>query len=198
MARTLTLNFKKWFKPIRKLADQTTKNFQMAPRRGLVLHSAPLGGGPGAYIVAIDNGQTSSGSLAAHGLSTVESGRRGRVPKNPAAPAPGSASSDEPAYRENAAAPPSRTAAPRDRDVASTESASGGDEDSGPAGAAVAVVQRPDERPRALRKGEGGGGDPRDGAGLSRVPVPTPSRAGTRGAGSRGAPAWPAAASSSR
>ena len=159
----------------------------MAPRGGLVLHSAPLGGGPGAHVGPIDNGQTSSGSLAAHGLSTVENGRRGRVPKNRAAPAPGSASSGEPAYRENAAAPPSRTAAPRDRDVASTESASGGDEDSDPAGAAV------DERPCAL-----GGGDPRDGAGLSRVPAPTLSRAGTRGAGSRGAPAWPAAASSSR
>ena len=159
----------------------------MTPRGRLVLHGEPLGGGSGARVVAIDNGSTRSGSLAAHGLSTVESGRRGRVPKNPAAPAPGSASSGEPAYRENAAAPPPRTAAPRDRDVASTESASGGDEDSDPAGAAV------DVRPCAL-----GGGDPRDGAGLSRAPVPTPSRAGTRGAGSRGAPAWPAAASSSR
>ena len=173
----------------------------MAPRGGLVLHSAPLGGAPGAYVGANDSGQTSSGSLAAHGLSTVESGRRGRVPKNPAAPAPGSASSGEPAYRENAAGPPPRTAATCDRAVASTESASGGDEDSDPAGAAVAVVQRPDEKPCALgRKGEcgGGRGDPRDGAGPSRVPAPTLPRAGTRGAGSRGAPVCPAAASSSR
>ena len=174
----------------------------MAPRGGLVLHSAPLGGAPGACVVPIDNGSTSSGSLAAHGLSTVESGR-GRIPKNPAAPAPGSASSFEPVYRENAAGPPPRTAATRGRAVASTESASGGDEDSDPAGAAVAVVQRPDERPRALRKGPcggggGGGGDPRDGAGPSRVPAPTLPRAGTRGAGSRGAPACPAAASSFR
>ena len=179
----------------------------MAPRRNLVLHGAPLAdGGPGAHVGPIDSGHTTTGSPAAHGLSTVENGR-GRVPKNPAAPTTPavSASSGEPAYRENAAAPPPRTAATRDRAVASTESASGGDEDSGPAGAAVVPRGRdedPDEKsPRGrvrVEEGEGGRGDPRDGAGLSRAPVPTPSRAGTRGAGSRGAPAWPAAASSSR
>ena len=133
----------------------------MSPKLLLALPIVPFVDGPGADIGSPDIGRPTNGSLAAHGLGTVESGRGGRLAQNsPRASPAASVASGESAYRANTAAPPRRTAATRDQApaVASTESASAVDENSGPTDA-VTVVPSGRERPRLPVRAHTAGSD---------------------------------------